>query len=130
MVKCSECGKNVEEKEAVQLTIDGKIQHFHLPHVKKLTHRVLSKVVLTKTSAEIIAIGTGISGIAFTLQDLAERALVMDTLSAIAAIAAMFVGIEHLRYLKQHNLLRRTVMLIGTGILIVISILVWHFGFR
>jgi len=54
----------------------------------------------------------------------------MDTVSAIAAIAALVVGIEHLRYLKEHNLLRRAVLFIGIGILISIAVLVWHFGLR
>ena len=39
------------------------------------------------------------------------------------------VGIEHLRYLKEHDLLRRAVLLIGVGILVIIAILVLHFGF-
>jgi hypothetical protein len=130
LVKCSECGKDVNEKKSVKLTIDGKRHDFHLHHVRNVAQRSLSSVVLNKTSAEFIAIGTGIGGIMYTLQGVAESALVMDTLSAIAAIAALIVGIEHLRYLKEHDLLRRAVLLIGIGILISIAILVWHFGFR
>ena len=130
MVKCSECGKEIDEKKALKLTINGEKHYFHPHHVRNIAQRILSRVVLTKTSAEFVAIGTGIGGIIYTLLGSADRALVMDTLSAIAAIAALFVGIEHLRYLKEHDLLRRAVLLIGVGILITIAILVWHFGFR
>jgi len=73
--------------------------------------------------------GTGIGGIVYTLRGVTESALVMDTLSAIAAIAAIITGIEHLRYLKEHDLQRRTVLLIGIGIIISIALLVWNFGF-
>ena len=130
LVKCSECGKEVDEKKVVKLTIDGKRHYFHLHHVRNVAQRSLSRVVLNKTFAEFVAIGTGIGGIVYTLQGVAESALVMDTFSAIAAIAALIVGIEHLRYLKEHDLLRRAVLLIGIGILISIAILVWDFGFR
>ena len=65
----------------------------------------------------------------YTLQDLTERALLMDTISLISALAAMLIGIEHLQYLRKHNLLRRAVRDIGIGILIAITIVVWHFGF-
>lgn len=59
-----------------------------------------------------------------------EIALVIDTLSARAAITALFVGIEHLRYLKEHDLQRRAVLLIGLSIIVTVAIIVWHFGFR
>jgi len=90
----------------------------------------LSHIVLSKAFAEIVAIGTGVGGIAYTLLGFTDRALIMDTFSAIAAIAALFVGIEHLRYLKEHDLLRRATLLLGGGILFTIAILVWHFGFH
>ena len=130
MVKCCECAKEVDEKKAVKLTIDGKRRYFHLHHVRNVTQRRLSSVVLSKTSAELVAIGTGIGGVVYTLQGVTASALVMDTLSAIAAIVALFVGIEHLRYLKEHDLLRRAVLLIGISIIVSIATLVWQFGFR
>ena len=129
MVKCSECAKEVDEKKAAKLTVDGKRHYFHLHHVRNVTHRSLSSVILSKTSAELVAMGTGIGGIVYTLHGVTESALVMDTLSAIAAIAAIITGIEHLRYLKEHDLQRRTVLLIGIGIIISIALLVWNFGF-
>jgi len=130
LVKCSECAKEVDVKKAVKLTIGGKSHYFHLYHVRNVAQRSLSSVVLSKTSAEFLAILAGIVGIVYTLQSVVEIALVMDTLSAVAAIAALFVGIEHLRYLKEHDLLRRAVLLIGISIIVSVAIIVWHFGFR
>jgi hypothetical protein len=130
LVKCSQCGKEVDNKKAVRLTIGGKRHYFHPHHVRNVAQRSLSSVVLSKTSAELIAILAGIGGIVYTLQSVVEIALVMDTLSAGAAIAALFVGIEHLRYLKEHDLLRRAVLLIGLSIIVTVAIIVWHFGFR
>jgi len=89
----------------------------------------LASVILSKTSAELVAIGTGLGDIFYTILGVTERALIMDLFSAIAAIIAMVIGIEHLRYLKEHNLMRRAILLLGIGILIAISILVWNFGF-
>ena len=130
MVKCSHCGEEVESKQTAKLVIEGKTHHFHFHHIKSLTQRILSGVVLSKTFAEVMAIGTGIGGIIYTLMGFADRALIMDTLSALAAITALIVGIEHLRYLKEHGLLGRATLLLGAGILITIAILVWHFGFN
>ena len=110
--------------------IEGKTHYFHPHHVGSVTQSILSRVVLTKTFAEVVAIGTGIGGIIYTILEFADRALVMDTISAIAALTALFVGIEHLQYVKEHNLLRRTTLLLGVGTLITITILIWHFGFR
>ena len=66
----------------------------------------------------------------YTLQGLSTRALVMDTLSAIAAVVAFVIGVKNLQYLKAHNLLKRAVLLAGLGIIISIAILVWHLGFH
>ncbi len=90
----------------------------------------MSSVILSKTSAEIVAIGTGLVGIFYTILGFTDRALIMDSFSAIAAIVALIIGIEHLRYLKEHNLMRRAILLLGIGILITMAILVWNFGFR
>jgi len=60
----------------------------------------------------------------YTLQDLAERALLMDTISLISALAAMLIGLEHLQYLRKHDLVRRVVGGIGIGILFAITIVV------
>lgn len=129
MAKCSACGKEIDEKTGVKLALNGETHHFHLHHVRSVSLRILSSVVLNKTFAELLAIGTGLGGIIYTILEIPGNPLVMDTLSAIAAIAALFAGIEHLRYLKEHGLLRRAVLLIAIGILITIAVLVWHFGF-
>jgi len=137
MTECSVCGKEIDEKNALKLTMNRKTEYFchesclsNFHPIRRLSRRTLSNVVLNKSSAEIVAIGTGMGGIIYTLQGTANSALLMDTISAIAAVAALIVGIEHLRYLKEHNLLSRAVLFIGIGILISIVILVWHFGFR
>ena len=136
MVECSVCGREIDEKAAVKLTMKGRTYHFcdesclsnsHI--VRHRARRILSGVVLNKTFAEVVAIGTGIGGIAYTLQGVAYRALVMDTLSAVAAIGAFIVGVEHLRYLREHNLVGKTVLLAGIGIILGIVLIVWHFGF-
>jgi len=57
-------------------------------------------------------------------------ALLMDTAGIIAAIMALFVGIENLRFLRTHNLLRRAIFLVGIGLAISIAVIVWHFGFH
>lgn len=124
MVECPHCGEEVDTKHATKLVIEGKTHYFHFHHVKSVTQRVLSHVVLNKTFAEIVAIGTGIGGILYTLLEVTDRALIMDTFSAISAIIALFVGIEHLRYLKEHDLLRRATLLIGVGIIITVAIMV------
>jgi YHS domain-containing protein len=136
MVKCHICGKEVAEDKAIKVTIGGKTYYFdnegHLNQfqpVKSISRR-LSSVVLSKTSAELVAIGTGLAGVFYTISALPAPALLMDTFSAMAAIAALVIGIEHLRYLREHNLMRRAVLLFGIGILIIVALVVWNFGFR
>ncbi|UCB60408.1 MAG: hypothetical protein JSW72_09975 [Candidatus Bathyarchaeota archaeon] len=97
LVKCAHCGKAVEKKQAAKLVIGDETHSFHLYHIRKVAQRLLSHIALSKAFAEIFAIGTGAGGIAYTLLGFTDRALIMDTFSAIAAIAALFVGIEHLR---------------------------------
>lgn len=136
MVNCSSCGKEISDKTALKATI-GRKQHYFCDEscfwrsnpTKSITG-FFSGVVLNKFFAELVALGTGIGGVVYTLTGTAERALVLDTFSVIAAITAMVIGIEHLRYLKEHDLLRRAVLLLTIVILISIAIVVWHFGFR
>ena len=135
MVKCAFCGKEGDEEKSLKLMVRGKTHYFdseeHLDnflHVKS-SSQTLSSVILSKTSAELVAIGTGLGGIFYTILGLTDRALVMDLFSAIAAIVALVIGIEHLRYLKEHNLMRRAILLVGLGLLLTLAILVWNFGF-
>jgi hypothetical protein len=136
MEKCAYCGKKVDEEKNLKLMVGSIIHYFdNRDHLDKFLHiksmsQTLSSVVLSKTSAELVAIGTGLGGIFFTILGLTERALIMDLFSALAAIVALVIGIEHLRYLKEHNLMRRAILLLGIGILIILAILVWNFGFR
>jgi YHS domain-containing protein len=135
MVKCHICGKEVDDDKALKITVGGKTHYFdneeHLNQFQpvKSISRSLSSVVLSKTSAELVAIGTGLAGIFYTISALPPQALLMDTFSALAAIAALVIGIEHLRYLREHNLMRRAVLLLGIGILILLALAVWIFGF-
>jgi YHS domain-containing protein len=136
MVKCAFCEEEVDEEKSLKLTVAGKTYHFDSEeHLNKFVpiktiSQTLASVILSKTSAELVAIATGLGGIVYTIIGVTDRALVMDLFSAIAAIVALVIGIEHLRYLKEHNLMRRAILLLGIGILIVLAILVWNFGFR
>jgi hypothetical protein len=65
--------------------------------LKGFKHRNLSDLVLNKTLFEILAIITGFGGVYYTIFDIAERALFLDTISVVMALAAMLIGIEHLR---------------------------------
>ena len=136
MVKCHICGKEVDDDKAIKVTVSGRTHYFdtgeHLSQFQpvKSISRSLSSVVLSKTSAEIVATGTGLAGVFYTIQAVPAQALLMDTFSAMAAIVALVIGIEHLRYLREHNLVRRALLLFGIGILIVVAIIVWTFGFR
>ncbi len=137
MVKDPVCGMELDEGTAnIKAEMRGKTYYFCSESclgnfsAKRPTQRNLLSAVLTKTFFELVAIGTGIGGIAYTLQEVSTRALVMDTLSAITAIVALIIGVENLRFLKEHDLLKRAVLLAGLGILIFIAILVWHLGFH
>ena len=90
----------------------------------------LSSIVLNKTFFELLAIVTGIGGIYYTLFEIGNRALLMDTFSVITAIAATIIGVEHLRYVEEHMLVKRAVLMFGVLILTLIVLNVWHFGFR
>ena len=100
----------------------------HTLHVHTL--RKLSRAVLKKTFLELVAIGTGICGIVYTLQEVSTRAIVMDALSVIAALGALIIGAENLRFSKTHNPTKRAKLSAGLGITISVTILIWYFGFR
>ena len=54
----------------------------------------------------------------------------MDTISVVAAIIAMIIGIEHIHYVEEHEILKKGVILIGITILSTILLIVWHNAFR
>ncbi len=95
----------------------------------RIAHRSLLNVFLSKTFFEIIAIGTGIAGVLYTLQGIGIRALIMDTSSASAAILAFLVGVEKYPLLREFKLVKRTILWATLGILISVVFIVWHFGF-
>ncbi len=135
MPKCDHCVKKIDEDaDSVRATIRGKMYYFCgesclSNFLSKRNHiqKNLLSVVLSKTFFELVAIGTGISGVAYTLQKWSSRALAMDTLSAIAAMAAFIIGVESLRLLKTYRLLKRGVLLAMSGIIISIVIPTLHF---
>lgn len=83
-----------------------------------------------KTVFEMFAIITGLGGVYDTLFEVGNSVLIMDTISVMAAIAAMIIGVEYLRFAEQHALMRRIVLLVGKLILSLIVIFVWHHGLR
>ena len=93
MPKCEYCVKEMDKNtDSVRVTIRGKTYHFcgesclgNFLSKRNHVQKNLLSVVLSKTFFELVAIGTGISGVAYTLQKVSSRALAMDTLSAIAA---------------------------------------------
>ena len=92
-------------------------------------HLSLSTLVLNKTLFEILAIITGFSGVYFTVYETGFMALLMDTVSVISALAAMVIGIEHLRYVEEHLLVKKAVLIIGVSIITIFLIFVWQTGF-
>jgi hypothetical protein len=57
-------------------------------------------------------------------------ALTLDTVSVVSALIALFIGVEHLRYVEEHKLLKRAIIFLSITIIISFAILVWHFGYR
>ena len=71
MTECSVCGKEIDEKMALKLTMNRKTEYFchesclsDFHPIRRLSRRTLSNVVLNKSSAVIVAIGMGMGGIA------------------------------------------------------------------
>ena len=144
MVRCSECGAEIEENSAVKTEINGKEHYFHTHHVwyisvKKdskngivqklftIPRRLLLVTIFNKTLAEVLAIGAGLGGIVYTIKDLTLRALFLDTISFIAAVSALLMGIEHISFLRRRFLLRRIMIVVGIGVTLGVALTVWHF---
>jgi hypothetical protein len=147
LVQCSECGKEIKDNSAVKLEINGKEHFFHSHHIKnasfnnvleegkkkrflRIPPKTLLRVIFNKTFAEAVAIGTGLGGIIYTLLDLTLRALFLDTISFIAAVTAMLIGLEHIQYLQKRFLVKNVIIFGGIGVVIMIILVVWHLGFR
>jgi hypothetical protein len=97
-------------------------------------HRNLSEIVLNKTLFEVLALITGLGGVYYTIYDSISSyhnaALVLDTISVTTALLALFIGVEHLRYVEEHQLVKRGVIFLSIVSITVFIILVWHYGFR
>lgn len=138
MIKDPVCGMEVDEKTAnIKAEVRGKTYYFcsefclsNFDPLGRINHRSLLNIFLSKTFFEVVAIGTGIAGILYTLQQVTARALIMDTSSALAAIVAFVIGVEKFPLLKEYKLVKKAVIWTGLGILTLIAILVWHFGFH
>jgi hypothetical protein len=61
------------------------------------------------------------------MQDLTYGALFMDSLSVIAAICALLMGLDHIQCLKKHFLLKKIVLCVGIGVLMVMILFVGTF---
>jgi hypothetical protein len=137
-VKCEFCNREVEEQDVkYRLTVGDRTLNYcglgclrSAEPLADIRHVSISSIVLNKTFFELFAILTGIGGVYYTLFEIGNRALLMDTVSVITAIAAMIIGVEHLRYVEEHMLIKRAVLMSGILILTLIVLIVWHFGFR
>jgi YHS domain-containing protein len=138
MVVCHLCGEEIAgEHEDYTVTLEGKTYHYcsheHLSTsetLKRLTQGSLSGLVLNKTFFEVFALVTGLGGVYYTLWPTEPRALLMDTVSVISALAALVIGVEHLRYVEEHRLLRRAITFLSVIILLSFALVVWTFGLR
>jgi hypothetical protein len=136
-VKCAFCDKMVEEEDVkFRLTVGGETLNlcsldclYKSEPIEEFRRISLSSLVLNKTVFELLAIFTGLGGVYYTLFEAASNALIMDTISVMAAIAAMIVGVEHLRYVEEHRLVGRAVLLLGAIILLSVLLFVWLHGF-
>lgn len=137
MVKCAFCDKEVDEHEVKFSFSLGKKTYnicslsclYKSDLFEGFKHRSMSSLVLNKTLFEFFAILTGFGGVYYTLFEAGNNALIMDTISIVAAIAAMIIGVEHLRYVKEHGLIKKAVLFIGLTIVASIIIFVLLHGF-
>lgn len=135
-MSCNICGKELADG-SISIEKDG-VTHFYCctnclydsPELENYKHRSLSEIVLNKTLFEVLAIITGFGGVYYTLFETANRALILDTLSVATALLALFIGVEHLRYVEEHDLLKRAVMFLSIITITGFMMLVWHYGFR
>lgn len=136
-IPCSFCGKMVEEdKIKFRMTMGGEPLNFcglsclyESKPFESIKHSSLSSLILNKTIFEVLALITGLGGVYYTLFETGNIALLMDTISVLAAIAAIIIGIEHLKYVEKHRLVGRTVFLIGFIVISSILLSVWFYGF-
>ncbi len=135
-MSCNICGKKLTS-EPIKIDKDGTTHTYccmsclyDSPELENYKHKNLSEIVLNKTLFEVLAILTGFGGIFYTIFPTAERALLLDTISVVTALLALFIGIEHLRYVEEHNLLKRAIIFISIVTITGFIMLVWNHGFR
>lgn len=135
-MSCSICGKELTE-HSITVEKNGLTQEYccpnclyESPELEKYKHRSLSEIVLNKTLFEVLAIITGFGGVFYTLFETSNRALILDTLSVVMALLALFIGMEHLRYVEEHNLLKRAIVFLSVVTITGFVMVVWHYGFR
>jgi hypothetical protein len=125
-----------EDKVKFRMTMSGEPLNFcglnclyESKPFESIKHSSLSSLILNKTIFEVLALITGLGGVYYTLFETGKIALFMDTISVLAAIAAIIIGIEHLKYVEKHRLVGRTVLLIGFIVISSILLSVWFYGF-
>ena len=137
MSTCTVCGSDLAGEEGITIERGGETQRFCCPNClfesdtfDGYKHRSLSSLVLNKTLFEVLAIITGFGGVYYTLLDIARRALIMDTISVATALAAIFIGVEHLRYVEEHDLVKRTLIFLSIITITGFALLVGHYGLK
>ena len=140
-MSCSICGKEITD-QSIKIEKDGLTRVYccanclyESPELDKYKHRSLSEIVLNKTLFEALAIITGLGGVYYTLFETEfsrfhNTALIFDTISVTTALLALFIGVEHLRYIEEHDLLKRATIFLGIVTITGFLMLVWHHGFR
>ena len=135
-MSCSICGNELSEKSII--VTQGNVTKSFCCHncmyqadqFSWIKHRSISSIVLNKTFFEIFAIITGVGGVYYTIFGNESRALLMDTLSVATALTAIFIGIEHLQYVEEHDLLKRTIIFLSILIVSGFVLIVWIYGFK
>ena len=139
-MSCSSCGKDLTDHK-ITVEKNGASSLYCSPicfnqdtENNTFKHRYLSEIVLNKTLFEVLALITGLGGVYYTIYDsisgFHNAALVLDTISVATALIALFIGIEHLRYVEEHQLIKRGVIFFSIVTITVFIMLVWHYGFR
>lgn len=138
-MSCSICGKELSEYSII-IKKDGETYNYcckncfyNSPELENYKHRSLSSIILNKTLFEVLALITGLGGVYYTIFETAisrlhNRALILDTVSVATALIALFIGVEHLRYVEEHNLLKRAIIFLSMVLITGFIMLVWHFG--
>jgi hypothetical protein len=140
-MSCNVCGKELSN-QYITVEQDGEIHRYCCPKclyedpiIEKYKHRSISEIVLNKTLFEVLAIITGLGGVYYTIYEATiagfhDAALVFDTISVATALLALFIGVEHLRYVEEHDLIKRAVIFLSIVTITIFLMLVWHHGFR